>query len=140
VDVVDEFKAGCYVDTVAYDYVSEGSCSGFGANSRISGQLPQIVFSTGDALIGYNFAPTAKASNVSITWSGACVGTSSSCVIMGSCAYYDQQGKTCPGLGVRTATATIRNTVTGKTKSFTVTASDNTSSPPASGGPSFNEP
>jgi len=118
----DRIVAGCFVDTMAPDTASEGSCSSSGDRM---GSEAGIVFSVGTQLYGGGDYWIFTDSGVSVSWSGACTGSGSTCGISGSCTYVAPNPiPVCPALGSRTATATV--TYQGSSRSYTVYASDDT--------------
>jgi len=116
----EQVKAGCYVDTMAFDYSTEGGCSS--AGERMATEAV-ITFSVGNQFIGDIWVSTEPTATVS--WAGDCVGSNTSCEIRGACTYNGSNPiPSCPALGTKRATATV--TFNGETRTFTITGIDNT--------------
>lgn len=129
-DIIDSFTAGCLVDTAAWDTATANSC-GAGGPVRTPGQDAVIVFSVGDVIIhNEHFHPSTGLSNFTFTWSGGCSPTGAQCFFRLTCPSGMQR---CEGLGARSATVTVRNNSTGKTRTFSISANDSTFAPPAGG-------
>lgn len=82
-----------------------------------------IVFSAGNQYYVDQWIITEPGATV--TWSGDCTGSGSSCSIRGSCTYNGHNPiPSCPALGTKRATATVK--FNGETRTFTITANDYT--------------
>ena len=116
----EQVKAGCYVDTMAFDESTEGSCSSAGERM---GSEAVIVFSVGDQYTGDIWVTTTP--GVAVIWSGDCTGSGTSCSVRGTCSFNGGNAMpSCPALGTKRATATV--TFNGETRTFTITGVDNT--------------
>lgn len=111
------------VDTNAADYASQNVCSSSGR--RVASEAV-IVFSVGNQFYPYPLEQWwLSEPGATVTWSGGCSGTSSSCSIRGNCTYKGSNPiPVCPALGAKTATAKV--TFKGETRTFVVNAYDDT--------------
>ena len=109
---LDAVRAGCFVDTYDFDTVSSTACSAFFyAQSAPSSR--SILFSVGDTKNSRRDLYIFSDPNWSVTWSGGCVGSGSSCSTK-----WTNRGQTIQV----SATATVIHLESGRQKVFSVTA------------------
>ncbi len=108
------------VGTMSLDLFTSNSCE------AIAQKLPPeteavIVFTIGDIVNPYSYSFSQPAT---VVWSGDCVGTGVQCTIVGPCFGGGGAERTCPALGMKTATARV--TYLGVTRLYSITGYDGT--------------
>lgn len=98
---------GCFWDTSAFDRANAGACfhTAWPDNFGIS-------FSVGES-VGYEDYQFSNPSDWSVTWSGACSGSSNECFVRVDASNFDNRF---------VATATVLHRPTGRSKTYNVTA------------------
>jgi hypothetical protein len=99
-------KAGCYIDTEAFDIVEEGLC-----DSTVPVTGSSAYFSVGETIAGGNYI--FESGGWDVVWSGDCTGSGISCLLSVT---------TKPVTYSRTAIATVTHLASGSVKSYSVTA------------------